>query len=70
MSGIVDMWSNEAAKLKEKNGQSILSDSTSTGKLVVSGINEFIQRLKTAKKLPAFEFSEASISVMVDGFSA
>ncbi|CAL1389315.1 unnamed protein product [Linum trigynum] len=85
MYGIVDMWTSEVAKLKE-NGQSIWSSCyvPSAAENVdesrkmqegdkwvpIVGVIEFVQSLRAGVKLPAFKCSEASLSMILDNFSA
>ncbi|CAL1372470.1 unnamed protein product [Linum trigynum] len=87
MSGIIDMWTSEVARLKE-NGQSIWSgryppsaaenvdESRKTeegGKwaTTTAGVTGFVQRLSAGVKLPpAFQCSEASLSMLLDNLSA
>lgn len=68
MSGIVDMWTSEVAKLRQK-GQTLFSSGSTTAPpeptLVVPP-----HEGSSSLLCPVFKYSEASVSVIVEWFSA
>ncbi|KAI5661023.1 hypothetical protein M9H77_20346 [Catharanthus roseus] len=77
MSGLVDMWTNEVAKLREKGSSAISSGTTSEGsrrRMIGDEIDN--ERTSLSKKelvrqikMPSFHCSEASVSMLLDCFS-
>lgn len=81
MSGIVDMWSSEVAKQREKGGASSGSSaadhqgSSSTqqavppkeeGKLFGGKLQGFLQEMRANSAVLLFPLSEASVSMIVE----
>ncbi|KAK3195609.1 hypothetical protein Dsin_026919 [Dipteronia sinensis] len=83
MSGIVDTWTNEVAKLREKGekGQTIGSSPgsdqsrqvggiTKEGNVLSGKLSSLIQEMKDKSPVLLFlPYSEASVSMLVDCFS-
>ncbi|PIN08282.1 hypothetical protein CDL12_19135 [Handroanthus impetiginosus] len=82
MSGLVDIWTEEVAKLREK-GQAVFSaGSTARTSEEAAHVDErtgggsfwwqtgLAAQVLRVKELPSLKWSEASVSMLVDIFSA
>ncbi|KAL8540324.1 hypothetical protein ACS0TY_001795 [Phlomoides rotata] len=81
MSGLVDIWTSELAKLKSK-GQAVFSSGSAPPTQEAARADEMsgattslwwptgLAQTFQVKKFPAFQCSDASVSMLVDSFSA